>query len=254
MPIRPCIVSISSRMSRRGTGRRASPTRSVRFATTVPRTGSPPTPLPASSRAVPTRPGTAGPAAAGVEHRRDGRERFDRGRDDGRRLEGIADEFERDRIGRPRQEPGLDRGIVLALDEDEPVSDEVDDDMRTRMEVLGTQETADAPAREWRRTADGDDVVEGKSDAVDLRSGLSDVPRIDQRARVVGARSTGEVRKSGRADQVDGQDVVGRAGIEDESRRDTVDDGIDRRCVGHRIADVEPDGDVKEGRHRRHLG
>ena len=67
---------------------------------------------------------------------------------------------------------------------------------------------------------------------------------------MIGSRLAWFVTQSGGANELEGQDVIGRTGIEDESGRLSRNEDVDHRSVGHAVVHIKPDRHVQHGRHR----
>jgi len=139
----------------------------------------------------------------------------------------------------------------LAVGEEHPVGGQIEHCERGWVEVLRTQDAADAPALERRRSVDGDHVSQGECPIADDDRHLADVPTGDRGSGAVGAGLSRRGRQAGLLNQVEGEDVGRGSGVEDQFRLDPGDLGVDDRGTDNLAARVVHDLRIDDGAGRR---
>jgi hypothetical protein len=125
---------------------------------------------------------------------------------------------------------------------------EVDHGDGRRVEVLRAQDPADPPAGEWRRRRDRDEVAEHQLDVAEGERGILHRPARHRRPAVVDALLACLDRQPEPVDELLGQEVHVRPGVQHEQRLDAADRARDERRVlrrtGRRDRDAgqDPDG------------
>ena len=126
---------------------------------------------------------------------------------------------------------GVGQPVVEVIDgsrHGDPALGEVQHHVCARVEVLRAEDAADTHAAKRRRGADDDDLGEGEVDLADTDRDLVRLPRGNGAASAVGPGFAGLGGHARRLAQVDRQQVVACAGVEDEASGDAVDDGFAR--------------------------